>query len=235
MQDTIIVIPTLNEADNIGLLIKDILSLSQDYQVLIVDDNSSDDTQQVAMSLGTRVHLLARTSNYGYGPSVMAGLEWALTHNFEKAVSMDADFSHDPKVLNKIVSVLKGKHADFVIGSRYCAGGGIANWKLHRRLLSKYANLYVKLVLRAPISDMTSGFVGYSRQALMVITGAHINSSGYAFCVETKYVLHKLGLNSTEIPITFTDRREGKSKMSGKKIFESILLPWKLLLKVPEK
>ncbi|HEY9582875.1 MAG TPA: polyprenol monophosphomannose synthase [Candidatus Paceibacterota bacterium] len=234
MRDTIIVIPTLNEEENIAKIIELLIKTYPDIGVLVVDDASQDKTQEIVKSLDTRypnrVHLLARTSNPGYGNSIIDGLKWALKHKYSCAISMDADFSHDYMIVKELRELVIEKNCAVAIGSRYVPGGGIANWSHRRKLLSRLANFYVRFILDLQIHDTTSGFVGYSREALGLLLKNPPKSRGYSFLVETKYKLAKSNLHICEYPIIFTDRREGQSKMSGKVIWESIFLPWRLRL-----
>ncbi|HEY4504433.1 MAG TPA: polyprenol monophosphomannose synthase [Candidatus Paceibacterota bacterium] len=231
MEDTIVIIPTLNEEENIGQIVPVVLETCPGISVLVVDDNSHDHTQEIVRNLVTqppsRVHLLARNVSPGYGHSILDGLRWVREHGCKYAISLDADSSHPISAIPPLIKLLE--YSDVAIGSRYVKGGGIANWKLHRRLLSRFANLYVRLILNMPINDVTSGFVAYNNKAIDKILEANPDSEGYSFLVEAKFVLSKTGLRIREYPITFTDRREGQSKMSGKKIWESVWVPWRLL------
>ncbi len=234
VHDTIIIIPTLNEEENIGKIIELLIATYPEISVLVVDDNSRDRTQEIAKHLVTRspsrVYLFTRTSTPGYGHSIIDGLKWALEHKYACVISMDADFSHDYMIVKELRELVIDKDCGMAIGSRYVPGGGIANWKLRRKILSRLANFYVRTILSLHIHDMTSGFVGYSRDAVERLLQNPPNSRGYSFLVETKYKLARAKLHICEYPIIFTDRREGQSKMSSKVIWESIWLPWRLLL-----
>lgn len=226
---SIILIPTLNERENLKNLVPAIFNLLPDVSVLVVDDNSSDGTRELIKSMTVnfkKLFLLERDSNFSYGRSSLAGFRWILEKNYNQIVTMDADFSHDYKEIPALLERLD--NFDVVIGSRYVKGGGVKNWNFFRRILSRAANLYVKIILGLPVTDATSGFNAYRADALKKINLDKINSSGYAFLVELKYRLFKVSSKFMEHPIVFSERREGQSKMSSKIIWESIKLPWKL-------
>jgi|SRR3989344_612899 len=228
---SIILIPTLNEGDNLKDLIPQIFGLMPDVSVLVVDDNSSDGTQELVEELDDNfknLFLLERKINPGYGRSTAAGFNWIFEKQYDRIVTMDADFSHDYKEIPEMLERLK--NYDIAIGSRYVKGGGVKNWNFFRRVLSRFANLYVKIILRLPITDATTGFNAYRVSCLKKINLDRINSNGYAFLVELKYRLSLAGCTFFEHPIWFSERREGQSKMSSKIIWESVKLPWKLRL-----
>lgn len=230
-QDSIILIPTINERKNLEKLIPAIFELMPEISVLVVDDNSGDGTGDYLTSIQARysfLFFLSRKGNFGYGKACREGFKWALGHEFKYIITMDADFSHDYRVIPKLLDKLTDNEA--VIGSRYVNGGRVENWKLHRRILSKAANFYVRLILKLKIGDLTTGFNAYRCEVLLKINLDQIQSDGYAFLVELKYKLAKVGAKITEYPIIFYERREGQSKMSGKIIWESIKLPWRLRL-----
>lgn len=226
---SIILIPTLNEKENLKDLLPGIFGLMPNISVLVVDDNSFDGTQELLKSMKNdfaNLFILERKNNFGYGLSSMEGFRWIFETSFDYLVTMDADFSHD---FNEIPALLeKLENFDVAIGSRYVKNGGIKNWNFFRRILSRFANLYVKIILNLPVVDATTGFNAYRVSSLKKINLNKINSNGYAFLVELKYRLFKAGTMFIEHPIMFNERREGKSKMSGKIIWESIKLPWKL-------
>jgi len=226
---SIILIPTLNEEENLKDLIPGIFGLMPDVSVLIVDDNSSDGTQELIKSLAINfknLFLLERGGDFGYGRSSIDGFGWILRKEYNQIVTMDADFSHD---FNEIPALLgKLNNFDVMVGSRYVAGGGVKNWNFFRRVLSRFANLYVKVILNLPVVDATTGFNAYRVNSLRKLSLGEISSDGYAFLVELKYRLFKAGARFAEHPILFSERREGQSKMSSKIIWESIWLPWKL-------
>ena len=229
---SIVIIPTLNEKDNLKELIPQIFGLMPDVSVLVVDDNSKDGTGELVESLGGRfkgLFILNRKSNFGYGRSSIDGFKWVFEKGYEKVVTMDADFSHDPNAIPAMVEMLN--NSDITVGSRYVRGGGVKNWNFFRRVLSKFANFYVRMILGLPVTDATSGFNSYRVSALKEINFDEVRSEGYAFLVELKYRLFRSGCRFSEHPILFSERREGQSKMSSKIIWESVLLPWRLRMK----
>ena len=226
---TLIVVPTYNERENVGALVVQLLQIAPEADVLIIDDNSPDDTVAFAQKLfgaDQRFSALARTGSRSYGRSLLDGYDIAVERGYARLVQLDADFSHDPKMVPVLINA--SREADVVIGSRYCRGGRVVNWPWHRRLLSRFANQYVSRITGLEVSDSTSGFRSYTRRALQCLIDTRITSEGYAFLVETVFRAQREGLRTLEIPITFTDRRAGQSKMSGKVIFESALKPWRL-------
>ena len=227
--ETLIIIPTLNERKNLEKLIPAIFDFMPEISVLIVDDNSKDGTKEFLNSLNYKnLFILSRTSNFGYGKACIDGFKYLEVQLPSKryVVTMDADFSHDYRAIPQLLERLTT--CDVVIGSRYIPGGKIENWGWHRRVLSQIANWYVRSILRLPIKDVTTGFNAYRKEILKNINFSEIQSDGYAFLVELKHELIKSGASFSEYPIVFTERREGQSKMSGKIIWESILLPWRL-------
>ncbi len=220
---TLIIIPTLRERNNLEKLIPEILRYVPDADILITDDHSEDGTKELARE---RVTVLDRIIDHGYGKAVLEGFRWALQRGYDRVLTMDADFSHDPAMLPAMISRLST--SDVAIGSRYVAGGGIENWSWHRRLLSKFSNWYVRAILGIPCADTTTGFVGYHRAAVEYLIAHPPRADGYAFLVECKYLLARAGFRMSEIPIIYTERREGQSKMSLKNIWEAIWLPWRL-------
>lgn len=231
-KESIILIPTLNERNNLEQLIPAIFDLMPEISVLIVDDDSRDGTGELVKNLQNihkQLFLLKRTENFGYGKACIDGFKYLEVELPSKryVVTMDADFSHDYRVIPEMLKQLD--KCDVVIGSRYVTGGRIENWKFHRRVLSKIANLYVRTILGLSIGDLTTGFNAYRKDVLLRVNLDEVKSDGYAFLVELKYKLFTQGAKLLEYPIAFYERREGQSKMSGKIIWESIRLPWKLL------
>ena len=227
---SIVIIPTLNEKENLKELVPRIFGLMPDISVLIVDDNSKDGTGELVESLAESfkgLFILNRISNFGYGRSSIDGFKWVFEKQYENLVTMDADFSHDPNSVPAMIEMLN--LSDITTGSRYVRGGGVKNWNFFRRVLSKFANFYVRLILGLPVSDATSGFNSYRVSALKKLNLDEIRSEGYAFLVELKYRLFRAGCRFAEYPILFSERREGQSKMSSKIIWEAIKLPWKLI------
>ncbi len=226
---TLIVVPTYNERENIEALITQLLQIAPDADVTVVDDNSPDGTaQQVEQVFGanSRVSVLLRTGARSFGRSLLDSYRVALERGYGRLVQMDADFSHDPKVVPAMINA--SGDADLVIGSRYCPGGGVVNWPWHRRLLSRFANFYVSLITGLTVRDSTAGFRCWTRRALQSLVERGVASDGYAFQVEAVFRTQRAGLRIVEIPITFTDRRAGQSKMSGEVILESMVKPWTL-------
>ncbi len=224
-----IIIPTKNEEENIGGLVTRIFQIVPDISVLVVDDRSIDKTREIVRDLQKRfpkLNLLCRDRNFGYGKSIIEGFQWSTYHGCNLVLTMDADNSHDPIEVPAMMELLK--KCDLVIGSRYIKGGGIRNWGIHRKILSRFSNFYVRSILGLKIRDATTGFCGYKITAIDKIIKNNLQSDGYAFLVESKYILLASGAPCAEHPIQFTERRAGKSKMSLKIIWESIWLPWRL-------
>jgi dolichol-phosphate mannosyltransferase len=229
MNNTLIIVPTYNESENVPTLVEQILRRAPEADVMLVDDNSPDGTADLAMELfgaDARFSVLRRAGARGYGRSVLDGFRHALARGYERVVQMDADFSHDPASIPNLLAA--SRKADVVIGSRYCVGGGIGNWPLRRKLLSRFANSYVANITGMNVSDATSGFRCFNRRALEYLLEGQTVAEGYAFLVEAIYRVHEAGLRIAEVPILFVDRREGQSKISRKVILESMLMPWRL-------
>ena len=224
MCHTLIVIPTFNEKENINPLLNSIFSLNISVDVLILDDNSPDGTKNVVIEnkkkYKDRLHLINREKKQGLGKAYIDGFKWALNKDYKKIIQMDADLSHPPEKLIKIVNELD--MYDYVIGSRYINGIRVLNWPLNRIVLSIGASWYVKLITGLPVKDPTAGFVGYNRSSLLSLNLNKIMFVGYAFQIEMKFKLWKLGLNFKEIPITFKNRTRGESKMNSSIISEAI-------------
>ncbi|MFB0526952.1 MAG: polyprenol monophosphomannose synthase [bacterium] len=226
---SIIIIPTYNEKENIERLIEEIRKLNRNFHLLIIDDNSPDGTGRIADGLAEKhsvVSVIHRPAKLGLGTAYITGFKYALKNNYDFVFTMDADFSHQPKYLIDLLE--KAKEYDLVIGSRYIENGGIQNWPLHRLILSRGANIYVRMVTRLPIFDSTGGFNCYRREVLEKIDLDRIISDGYAFQIEMKYRLWKKGFSVKEVPITFIDRTRGTSKISKRIIFHALFLVWKL-------
>jgi len=219
---TTVVIPTYNEGENVHELLDRILALDSAFEVIVVDDGSPDGTAEKARAAGGRVKVIERAGVRGYGSAAVAGFKEALAGPAELIVGMDADFSHDPAVIPRLVD--RAREADVVIGSRYCPDGGTVNWPLRRMLLSQTANRYVGAVLRLPSRDSTSGFRCYRRQVLETIGLDRIRSEGYSFLVEVLYRAYLHGARISEVPILFKDRLKGKSKISSHEIYRSVFM-----------
>ena len=229
----LVIIPTYNERENVAFLISVIFEYYPDISVLVVDDNSPDRTIEIIKDLQSKFPRLLfheRFNQRGFGKSYIDGFKKVLNdENHKIVVMMDADFSHDPKEISEMLKKLSEN--DLIVGSRYVKSGRIENWNWRRRLLSRFANFYVKTILAMPIKDMTSGFMCFRKDILKGIALDNLKSDGYAFLVELKYKIFKSGYKINEHHIVFTERREGQSKMSFKNIWEAIWLPWKLKFK----
>jgi dolichol-phosphate mannosyltransferase len=220
------IIATYNEKENICALIERLLSLPLDLCVLIVDDNSPDGTPDAisaSFSTNSRVNLIVRDTDKGYGKAMIAGMQWALAKDFDTIVTLDADFSHDPKSIPSLVEAT-GNH-DVAIGSRYIHGVRVSNWRFSRLLISMLANWYVRTILGMRIVDCTSGFRAYRAHVFRGVDLSGIRSSGYSFLVELLYTLYRRKFGITEVPITYWERREGQSKMSKRIILEAVWRP----------
>ena len=231
MSPNLVIIPTYKERENIGKMIDAVLGLAGELHLLVVDDNSPDGTADIvkeAMSrYPGRLHILERPGKAGLGTAYIAGFRWALERDYASVTEMDADFSHDPEDLPRLIDCCK-QGADVAIGSRYVKGGGVVNWPTNRVLLSKYASIYVRLITWMPVRDTTAGFVCYKREVLQALDLDKIRFVGYAFQIEMKFAAWKLGFKVREVPITFTDRVEGESKMSSGIFKEAALGVWKM-------
>jgi dolichol-phosphate mannosyltransferase len=214
----IVIIPTYKEKENIEAIIKTISCLNVSFDILIIDDNSPDGTADIVKDLQKtfhNVHLIERSGKLGLGTAYITGFKWALEKGYNFIYEMDADFSHDPRDLLRLYKACKEEGADLAIGSRYISGVNVVNWPLSRVLMSYVASIYVRLVTGMKIMDTTAGFKCYKREVLENIRPDHIKSVGYGFQIEMKFATWKLGYNIVEIPIIFTDRKLGASKMSG--------------------
>jgi len=227
---SLVVIPTYNEAENIGRIIPEILAQGvPDLEVLVVDDASPDGTAKIVEKLAekdTRIHLLNRGGKMGLGTAYVAGFKYALSHDYECILEMDADFSHDPKELRNLIN--KAEEYDLVIGSRYITGVNVVNWPLTRLMLSMGASKYTRMITGMKIRDCTSGFKCFRRKVLESIDLDAIHSDGYSFQIELNFKAKNKGFTVCEIPIIFVDRVIGSSKMSKKIIREAMWVVWKL-------
>ncbi|MBK8723575.1 MAG: polyprenol monophosphomannose synthase [Saprospiraceae bacterium] len=238
MPERLVIIPTYNEIENISKILTYVLSLPMAFDILIVDDGSPDGTASVVKQFQTNhksVHLLERKGKSGLGTAYIAGFKWALDHQYEYIFEMDADFSHNPDDLIRLYEACSIDGADMSVGSRYIKGGKLVNWGLDRKVLSFGASLYVKMITWMPVNDPTAGFVCYTNKVLRALDLDKIRFVGYAFQIEMKFNTYLKGFKIKEIPITFTDRVEGQSKMSSKIIKEAILgvlsLKWNSVFK----
>jgi dolichol-phosphate mannosyltransferase len=226
---SIIIVPTYNEAENIEPLMAHVAAVVPEMHLLIVDDNSPDGTAERAEQLarcypGYRVY--RRSGKRGLGRAYVDAFCKALREGYDQILQMDADLSHDPAYLPAMLAA--SEQADLVIGSRYCTGGGVENWPRRRVLLSQAANVYVRAITGVPTGDATAGFRCWSRRALAAVQVETVQSEGYAFQVEMVFRAYKAGLRIAEVPIVFTDRRFGQSKLSGRVITEALTMPWRL-------
>jgi dolichol-phosphate mannosyltransferase len=217
--ESIVIIPTYNEIMNIEAILRKTLSLASNFNILIVDDNSPDGTAQKVKELQTeyegRLHILERAGKLGLGTAYIAGFDWALKNGYEYIFEMDADFSHNPDDLTELYKACKEGGADVAIGSRYISGVNVVNWPMSRVIMSYFASSYVRFITGMKIMDTTAGFKCYKRKVLETIDFDRIRFKGYAFQVEMKFTAYKYGFEIVEVPIIFTDRKRGKSKMSG--------------------
>lgn len=226
MSDAIVIIPTYNEIENIEAIIRAVFSQKNTYHVLVVDDSSPDGTavtvEKLSEEFPERLFLLERKEKSGLGTAYIDGFKWCLNHNYEFIFEMDADFSHNPNDLDRLYEVCKSGKADVAVGSRYVKGVNVVNWPMSRILLSYGASKYVRLITRMKLHDTTAGFVCYHRKVLEALDLDGIRFVGYAFQIEMKFKAYKKGFNIIEIPVIFTDRTKGKSKMSGSIISEAV-------------
>jgi dolichol-phosphate mannosyltransferase len=228
----LVVVPTYNERINVPQIVPAILAQDPCVHVLIVDDNSPDGTGELADQLAAenaRVHVLHRGRKEGLGKAYLAGFRWALDCGYDLIFEMDADFSHDPRFLPTFLDAVQD--ADLVIGSRYKSGVNVINWPISRLLLSIGANQYARVVTGLPLTDSTGGFKCFRRQVLEAIPLERVRSNGYAFQIEMSFLAWKKGFRIREIPIVFTDRVEGQSKMNGKIVREAVWMVWWLRLR----
>ncbi len=219
MSDSIVIIPTYNEKENIENIIHKVFSFEKEFHILIVDDGSPDGTAKIVKNLqnefSDKLFILEREGKLGLGTAYIAGFHWAVDKKYDFVFEMDADFSHPPHDLINLYDACKNKGADVSVGSRYIKGISVVNWPLGRILMSYYASMYVRTILGMKVKDTTAGFVCYKREVLENIGIDDIRMKGYGFQIEMKYRSLIFGYKITEVPIIFTDRTEGSSKMSG--------------------
>ncbi len=234
MSDSIVIIPTYNEKENIEAIIRAVFSLEKDFHILIVDDNSPDGTANIVRQLqeefSNSLHLVERNGKLGLGTAYILGFKWCLERNYEYIFEMDADFSHNPKDLCRLYKAAEANKPALVIGSRYISGVNVVNWPIGRILMSYYGSAYVRIISGIPVRDTTAGFVCYHRSILETIDFTKIKMKGYGFQIEMKFYSWKIGANVVEIPIIFTDRKYGHSKMSGGIFKEAIVGVFKMKL-----
>ena len=220
MSDSIIIIPTYNEKENIEAIIRAVTSLEKDFDVLVIDDGSPDGTAGIVKGLMAeefkgRVHLVERSGKLGLGTAYICGFKWALEHGYEYIFEMDADFSHAPADLPRLYAACHDEGYDVSVGSRYITGVNVVNWPIGRVLMSYYASAYVRTVLGINLRDTTAGFVCWTRKVLETMSLDDVRFKGYAFQIEMKYTALRLGFKIKEVPVVFVNRELGTSKMSG--------------------
>lgn len=225
MDTRLVIIPTYNEKENIENIIRCVFALPMEFHLLIIDDNSPDGTAAIVKRLQTEfphLHLIERIGKLGLGTAYIAGFKWALEHQYDYIFEMDADFSHNPNDLIRLYNACAQDGADMSIGSRYLTGVNVVNWPMNRVLLSYFASKYVRIITGMKLHDSTAGFVCYTRRVLETIDLDNIRFKGYAFQIEMKFTAHILGFRLQEVPIIFTNRTLGVSKMSKKIAKEAI-------------
>lgn len=231
--DSIVLIPTYNERENVSAMIDAVLQLPKAFDLVVIDDNSPDGTADIVRlrqaDYPERLHLIERSGKQGLGTAYLAGFRWALERGYGYIFEMDCDFSHPPERLIDLYKACAERGADVAVGSRYVAGGAVRNWPWDRILMSRGASLYVRLLTGIPVHDTTAGFVCYRREVLESMDLSSVRFRGYAFQIEMKYTAHCLGFGVVEVPITFVDRVEGASKMSGSIFGEGFVGVWALV------
>lgn len=234
--NSLVIIPSYNESENIIEIINDITKQKESFNVLIVDDNSPDKTYELVeeeiIKKPKRVFLIRRKKKLGLGTAYIEGFKWAIDNGYERIFEMDADYSHDPKDLSRMNVFLDNDGFDVVIGSRYISGVNVVNWPIQRVLLSYFASIYARLITGVPLRDLTSGFVGYKVSVLKSVLKENVRFNGYAFQIEMKFKAYSKGFKIIEIPIIFTDRTKGESKMSLSIVWEAVF--GLLLLKIKQ-
>ena len=219
MDRKIVIIPTYNEKENIEAITRKVFSLPGDFHILVIDDGSPDGTAGIVKGLRTefpeRLHLLERSGKQGLGTAYLTGFKWSLEHGFDYVFEMDADFSHNPDDLLRLYAACAEQGADLAVGSRYCHGVSVVDWPMSRIIMSYYASAYVRGVLGMKVFDTTAGFVCYTRKVLETIELDAVQMKGYGFQIEMKYTAFRLGFKIIEVPIIFTNRQLGTSKMSS--------------------
>lgn len=220
MSDSIIIIPTYNEKENIEKIIRAIFGLEKEFHILVIDDGSPDGTAKIVHGLidtefNDRLFILERSGKLGLGTAYITGFKWALEHSYEYIFEMDADFSHDPNDVPRLYSACHDEGYDVAIGSRYVSGVNVVNWPIGRVLMSYFASKYVRFVTGFQVHDTTAGFKCYKRKVLETIELDKVRFKGYAFQIEMKFTAYKIGFKIKEVPVIFVNRREGVSKMNG--------------------
>lgn len=237
--DSIVIIPTYNERENIENIIRAVFSLEHGFHILVVEDGSPDGTANIVRELQKefpeRLHMIERSGKLGLGTAYIAGFKWALEREYEYIFEMDADFSHNPNDLPRLYAACHDEGNDVSIGSRYVSGVNVVNWPMGRVLMSYFASKYVRLITGLPIHDTTAGFVCYRRRVLQTLDLDSIRFKGYAFQIEMKFTAYKYGFRIKEVPVIFINRELGTSKMNssifGEAMFGVIRLKWESLFK----
>ena len=230
-QKALVIVPTYNERENLPSLVKRILAQPAEVEILVVDDNSPDGTGRLADEISEKtsmVHVLHRAEKNGLGRAYVAGFQWALARDYEFIFEMDGDFSHNPDDIPAFLEAAQG--ADLVLGSRYSKGIRVINWPLRRLMLSMSAGKYVRLVTGMPFTDPTGGYKCFRRKTLASLNLEEVRSNGYSFQIEMTHKIWRRGMKIVEVPIVFTDRFQGSSKMSSRIVREAFLMVWRLLL-----
>jgi len=231
VNDTLIIVPTYDERENLPRIAQKLLSLPAKVDLLVVDDNSPDGTGKIADELAAKhpeIHVLHRSEKNGLGRAYIAGFQWALERGYEFIFEMDCDFSHDPGEIPNFLAAAKDQNADLVLGSRYSGGIRVVNWPLKRLMLSRSAGIYVQIITGMPFTDPTGGYKCFRRRALQAIQLNNVRSNGYSFQIEMTHRLWRTGHKIVEVPIIFTDRVEGQSKISRNIVREALIMVWRL-------
>lgn len=232
MLDSIVIIPTYNEIENVERMVEVVLGLEKEFDLLFVDDASPDGTadriKELQQKHGRRIHIEERQGKLGLGTAYIHGFKWALSREYDYVFEMDCDFSHDPNDLIRLYAACKDEGADLSVGSRYCSGGKVKNWPWNRILMSYFASVYVRLILWINVKDTTAGFMCYHRDVLEKINLDGVSFKGYAFQICMKYAALRHGFKLKEVPITFVDRLYGESKMSTGIFKEAFFGVWKM-------
>lgn len=232
---TLVIIPTYQEAENIEEVLSVVMGLPGDLHALVVDDGSPDGTQDIVNQVSDRnsgrIFLIERGQKLGLGTAYLAGFQYALSHNYDLVCEMDADLSHNPEDLPSLIGPVASDEADLVIGSRYINGTRVINWPLSRLILSYGAGIYTRMITRIPVQDVTAGFKCIHRRVLEALPLDRVKSNGYSFQIEINYRAWKRGFRLKEVPIVFTERSEGQSKMSKAIVYEAIFKVWELRLR----
>lgn len=231
MNDTLIIVPTVNERENLPRVAQRLLSLPVKVDILVIDGNSSDGTGQLADDLAAKhpeIHVIHETKKSGLGRAYLAGFKWALERGYEYIFEMDSDLSHNPDDVPQFIEAGINQNADLVLGSRYSGGVRVINWPLKRLMLSRCAGIYVRVITGMPLSDPTGGYKCFRRRALQAINLDEIRSDGYSFQIEMTHRLWRDGFKIVEVPIVFTERMHGQSKLSRHIVREALLMVWRL-------